>query len=149
VREEHQRLRKLLPALNPFPAQLIKCDWKPTTKEIEKLMGKILHVQAGDWPAIEASGKPVFVDFWAEWCAPCWMLAPTFEKLAEKYGDHIDFAKVNVDELPELANQFAVRSIPTLVLLRDNAVVERLVGVRPYEELARLLERHVAVPVRR
>jgi len=77
------------------------------------------------------------------------MLAPTVEKLAVEYGDYIGFAKVNVDELPELANQFAVRSIPTLVLLRDNAVVERLVGVRPYEELARLLERHVPVPVRK
>ncbi len=112
-------------------------------------MGKILHVQAGDWPAIESSDKPVFVDFWAEWCAPCLVLAPAFERLAETYGDYIDFAKVNVDELPELANQFAVRSIPTLVLLRDSAVVEQLVGARPYQELARLLERHVPVPVRR
>ena len=112
-------------------------------------MGKILHVQAGDWPAIESSAKPVFIDFWAEWCAPCRMLAPAFEKLSEKYGEHIDFAKVNVDELPELAVQFAVRSIPTLVLFRDGAVVEQLVGVRPYEELARLLERHVPVPVRK
>jgi len=112
-------------------------------------MEKILHVQAGDWPAIQSSEKPVLVDFWAEWCAPCRMLAPTFEKLAEKYGDQIEFAKVNVDEVPELANHFAVRSIPTLVLLRDGVVVEQLVGARPYQELARLLERHVTVPVGR
>jgi thioredoxin 1 len=112
-------------------------------------MGNILHVQAGDWPAIESSNKPVFIDFWAEWCAPCRMLAPTFEKLAEEYGEHINFAKVNVDELPELANQFAVLSIPTLVLLRDGTIVEQLVGFRPYQELARLLERHVPVPVRK
>jgi putative thioredoxin len=110
-------------------------------------MEKILHVQAGDWPAIQSSEKPVLVDFWAEWCAPCRMLVPTLEKLAEKYGDQIEFAKVNVDEVPELANHFAVRSIPTLVLLRDGVVVEQLVGARPYQELARLLERHVAVPV--
>ena len=112
-------------------------------------MEKILHVQAGDWPAIQSSEKPVLVDFWAEWCAPCRMLAPTFEKLAEKYGDQIEFAKVNVDEVPELANHLAVRSIPTLVLLRDGVVVEQLVGARPYQELARLLERHVTVPVGR
>jgi thioredoxin 1 len=112
-------------------------------------MEKILHVQAGNWPAIESSEKPVLVDFWAEWCAPCLILAPVFEKLAEEYGDQIEFAKVNVDEVPELANRFAVRSIPTLALLRDGAVVERLVGARPYQELAQLLERYVAVPVRR
>jgi thioredoxin len=112
-------------------------------------MEKILHVQAGDWPAIQSSEKPVLVDFWAEWCSPCRMLVPTFEKLAEKYGDQIEFAKVNVDEVPELANHFAVRSIPTLVLLRDGVVVEQLVGARPYQELARLLERHVTVPVGR
>jgi thioredoxin len=112
-------------------------------------MEKILHVQAGDWPAIQSSEKPVLADFWAEWCSPCRMLAPTFEKLAEKYGDQIEFAKVNVDEVPELANHFAVRSIPTLVLLRDGVVVEQLVGARPYQELARLLERHVTVPVGR
>ena len=94
-------------------------------------MEKILHVQAGDWPAIQSSEKPVLVDFWAEWCSPCRMLAPTFEKLAEKYGDQIEFAKVNVDEVPELANHFAVRSIPTLVLLRDGVVVEQLVAPDP------------------
>lgn len=112
-------------------------------------MEKILHVQAGDWAALEAATKPVFVDFWAEWCAPCRMLAPTFAKLAESFGDQIQFAKVDVDELPELATHFGVRSIPTLVLLRDGAVVEQVLGARPYPELARLLERHIAVPVRR
>ena len=112
-------------------------------------MEKILHVQAGDWPKVQSSEKPVLVDFWAEWCAPCRLLASTFERLVERYGDQVDFAKVDVDELPELANHFAVRSIPTLVLLRDGVIVEQLVGARPYQELARLLERYVAAPVTR
>jgi thioredoxin len=112
-------------------------------------MEKILHVQAGDWATLQASEKPVLVDFWAEWCAPCRILAPTFAKLAETFGDQIQFAKVNVDELPELANHFGVRSIPTLVLLRDGSVVEQVVGARPYHELVRLLERHIAAPVRK
>ncbi len=105
-------------------------------------MEKILHVQQGQWEGIEAGEKPLFVEFWAPWCAPCRMLAPTFEKLAEKYGNDIIFAKVNVDELPELAGKFAIRSIPTLLLLRKGRVIEQLVGSRPYEELARVLERH-------
>jgi len=112
-------------------------------------MANVLQVQASDWRAIETSQKLVLVDFWAEWCAPCRMLTPTVEKLAEVYGNQVDFAKVNVDELPELANQYGVRSIPTLVLLRDGNVVEQLIGARPYQELARLLEQHLAVPVRK
>jgi thioredoxin len=112
-------------------------------------MANVLHVQASDWRAIETSQKLVLVDFWAEWCAPCRMLVPTVEKLAEVYGNQVDFAKVNVDELPELANQYGVRSIPTLVLLRDGNVVGQLIGARPYQELARLLEQYLAVPVRK
>ncbi len=107
-------------------------------------MGDIVHIQQGGWQDIESSTKPVLVDFWAEWCPPCRMLAPTFEKLAANYGDQITFAKVNVDELPEVAGQFGIRSIPTLLLLRDGEVLEELVGARPYQDLARVLDRHLA-----
>jgi thioredoxin 1 len=67
------------------------------------------------------------------------MLAPTFERLAEKYGEHITFAKINVDDMPDIANKFSVRSIPTLVLLQGGNVVERLVGLRSEQELAKVL----------
>jgi thioredoxin 1 len=109
----------------------------------EKEMVEIMHVEPGQWQAVECSVKPVLVDFWAEWCPPCRMLAPTFEKLAANYGHEISFAKVNVDELPEVASQYGIRSIPTLLLLRDGEVVEMLVGARPYQDLARVLERHL------
>jgi thioredoxin 1 len=105
-------------------------------------MDKVLHVQPADWQAIEASTKPVFLDFWANWCGPCKMMLPTFEKLAEQYGDQVTFAKINVDELPDIANRFSVRSIPTFVLLQDGNVVERLVGARSEKELAELLSRY-------
>ena len=103
---------------------------------------KVLHVQTPDWQGIETSAKPVFVDFWADWCGPCKMLAPTFERLAQKHGEQITFVKVNVDEAPEVANKFAVRSIPTLVLLQSGNVVERLVGLRSEQELAQVLGRY-------
>ena len=106
-------------------------------------MGEIKYIQQGDWPEVQSSAKPVLVDFWAEWCAPCRMLAPTFEKLAENYGHEISFAKVNVDELPEVASQYGIRSIPTLLLLREGQVVEELVGARPYQDLARVLDRYL------
>jgi thioredoxin 1 len=110
-------------------------------------MDSVLHVQQGEWQSIEASNKPVLVDFWAEWCAPCRMLGPTFEKLAEKYRNEITFAKVNVDELPDVAGKYSVRSIPTLLLLRQGSVLEQVVGTRSYDELARILDRHLTPTV--
>jgi thioredoxin 1 len=90
------------------------------------------------------SDKPVLVDFWAEWCGPCRAFALTFDKLAEKYGSEISFAKVNVDERQELAERYAVRSIPTILLLQAGNEAERFVGAHSYEELAQVLERHTA-----
>jgi len=107
-------------------------------------MKDILYVRQETWCEVESSSKPVLVDFWAEWCPPCRMLAPTFEKLAENYGDQIIFAKVNVDELPEVAGQYGIRSIPTLLLFCDGEVVKELVGARPYQDLARVLDQHLA-----
>ena len=106
-------------------------------------MGNIRHVQPGDWQDLQSSTKPVLVDFWAEWCAPCRMLAPTFERLAANYSDQVSFAKVNVDEVPEMAIQYGIRSIPTLLLLRDGEVVEEVVGARAYQDLARILDQHL------
>jgi thioredoxin 1 len=104
-------------------------------------MEKVLHVQPADWQGLETSTKPVFLDFWADWCGPCKMLGPTFERLAEKYGEQVTFAKVNVDEMPDVANKFAIRSIPTLILLQGGNVVEKLVGLRSEQELAQVLSR--------
>jgi thioredoxin 1 len=106
-------------------------------------MGNIIQVQHDDWQNIESSTKPVLVDFWAEWCAPCRLLAPTFERLAANYGNEISFAKVNVDEFPDVASRYGIHSIPTLLLLREGKVVEELVGARPYQDLARVLDRYV------
>jgi thioredoxin 1 len=116
---------------------------QPAEGTKETKMENIMHVQPGDWQEVESSAKPVLVDFWAEWCPPCRLLAPTFERLAANYGDEISFAKVNVDELPEVASQYGIRSIPTLLLLRAGEVVEELVGARPYQDLARILDRHL------
>ena len=107
-------------------------------------MGKVLQVQQADWQGIETSAKLVFLDFWADWCGPCKMLMPTFEKLAEKYGEQVTFAKVNVDELPDIANRFSIRSIPTLVLLQGGEVVEKVVGLRSEQELDQVLSRHAS-----
>jgi len=111
-------------------------------------MVRILRVQRNNWPEILSSAKPVLVDFWAGWCGPCRALAPTFEKLAQNYGNEVVFAKLDVDELPELAGQFGIQSIPTLLLFQGGEVVEQIVGLQSYEKLAGLLDRYT-LPVAR
>ncbi|RLD17406.1 MAG: thioredoxin [Caldiserica bacterium] len=86
---------------------------------------------------------PVFVDFWAEWCTPCHMIAPIFEKLSSEYEGKVKFCKVNVDNSPELASRFGILGIPTLILFKDGEEKERLVGVQSEEKLRSVLDKYV------
>ena len=81
------------------------------------------------------SDKPVLVDFWAPWCGPCKMVAPELEAVAEEYEDKAVVVKINVDEQQQLASQYDVMSIPTLLIVKDGKEVNRLVGYRPRKDL--------------
>ena len=93
---------------------------------------------------VEQSPLPVVIDMWAAWCGPCRMLEPVIAELADEMAGRLRFAKLNVDENPATAARFGVRSIPTLLVLKDGREVDRIVGVQPKPELARRLERHAA-----
>jgi len=86
------------------------------------------------------SEKPVLVDFWAEWCPPCRMLAPTLEKLSEEYRDKVKICKLNVDEAPDVANRFGVSSIPTLILFKGGKEAGRQIGALPEETLKKWID---------
>ena len=88
---------------------------------------------------ISEADKPVIVDFWAPWCAPCRMMGPVIEQLAAEYDGKAKVGKVNVDEETGLAQQFQVMSIPTIVLMKNGKVINQLIGVRSKAELESLL----------
>ncbi len=90
------------------------------------------------------SSAPVVVDFWAEWCGPCKMLAPILNELAEDYTGRIKIAKVNIDEHQELASQYGIQSIPTLLVFRQGQVTDQIVGLRSKRELKTKLDQAAA-----
>lgn len=91
------------------------------------------------------SEKPVLVDFWAEWCAPCRMLAPTVEAVAEQYRECASVVKLNVDENPSTAGAYGIKGIPTLILFREGKEVERVVGAISKESISRIIEKYISL----
>jgi len=78
-----------------------------------------------------SSAKPVLVDFWAEWCGPCRMVSPILDEISNEHGDKLTIVKVNVDEEPQLAQQYGITSIPALHVFKDGQVVKQIIGAKP------------------
>jgi len=90
------------------------------------------------------SDIPVLVDFWAEWCAPCKMIAPTLEELTGEYAGKFKLGKVNVDHSTKYAAQFGIRSIPTLMLFKDGKVADQIIGAVPKAHITGMLDKVLA-----
>jgi thioredoxin 1 len=90
------------------------------------------------------SDKPALVDFWADWCGPCRMIAPSVKEIAAEYGDSLKVAKVDVDENPAIPGRYGIVGIPTLMLFKDGQVVERIVGVMPKDRILAQILPHLA-----
>jgi thioredoxin 1 len=96
--------------------------------------------------AVLQSPVPVLVDFWAPWCMPCRMVAPSLERLAREYDGRLVVAKVNTDEYPEWAMKYGVQGIPTMLLVKDGQVVRQQVGAMPYQNLKEMVAQVVGEP---
>lgn len=106
-------------------------------------MGKAIILTDANFEEVINAGKPVLVDFWAEWCGPCKMIGPVVEELANDYDGKAVIAKLNVDENPQTAAKFGVRSIPTLLVFKGGQVVDKQIGAVPKSVLNQKLAAQV------
>lgn len=97
-----------------------------------------------EFEQIISGDKPVILDFYAEWCGPCRALLPVLESASNDYGEDIVIAKINVDENPELAAKFSVRSIPAVFLMKNNTVVDKFTGVQSRPEIDKRIDNLIA-----
>jgi thioredoxin 1 len=114
----------------------------PTSDPTEKYVSaNILHIDDADFDEkVLNSGTPVLVDFWAEWCGPCKMIAPILDEIAGEYADKLTVAKVNIDNNPGTPQRYGVRGIPTLMIFKDGEVQATKVGAVAKSQLAAFID---------
>jgi thioredoxin 1 len=113
-------------------------------EEFDPMAGAAVPVTDSNFQSeVLSSEQPVLVDFWATWCGPCRMVAPIVEEIAGEQNGKLKVAKVDVDQNPQVAQQFGVMSIPTLIVFKGGEAVERLVGYMPKAKLMQAIQPHL------
>jgi thioredoxin 1 len=124
---------------NPEPETTITNHTEQERKEVLTVGATKTVTDATFEADVLKSDKPVVVDYWAEWCGPCRMVAPVLEEIATEHADKIDVVKLNVDENPVISQKYRIMNIPTLGVFKDGEVVKEIVGARPKSALLREL----------
>ncbi|ABQ98008.1 TPA: thioredoxin [Haemophilus influenzae] len=107
-------------------------------------MSEVLHINDADFESVVVNSDiPVLLDFWAPWCGPCKMIAPVLDELAPEFSGKVKIVKMNVDDNQATPAQFGVRSIPTLLLIKNGQVVATQVGALPKTQLANFINQHI------
>ena len=107
-------------------------------------MSEVLHINDADFESVVVNSDiPVLLDFWAPWCGPCKMIAPVLDELAPEFAGKVKIVKMNVDDNQATRAQFGVRSIPTLLLIKNGQVVATQVGALPKTQLANFINQHI------
>ena len=107
-------------------------------------MSQAAEVTDAQWEnAVLQSDTPVFVDFWAEWCAPCRAMGPYVDKLAADYKGRLKVFKINTQDNTEVPSRYGITAIPTFLLIKDGEVVKQMVGSQPYDALKKVVEAHL------
>ncbi|MGC8998521.1 MAG: thioredoxin [Candidatus Bathyarchaeia archaeon] len=110
-------------------------------REKKNLSGQVIHITDSNFNEVVGKNQLVLIDFFADWCVPCRMMAPVIEELAREYAGKVLFGKLNVDENPATADRFQVFSIPTLVIMKAGEEVDRIVGFVPKSQVEARLKR--------
>lgn len=131
-------------AKNRVPAEKLSEGLQPVCGQCKSALTVSAHpivvTDANFAEEVERSPLPVLLDMWAPWCGPCRMIAPTIEQLAGELSGRVKVAKLNTDENPMTGSRFNVRSIPTLLVLKDGQEIDRLVGAMPKQEILRRIQ---------
>ena len=140
-----QYTRYKLTIVQQFGMEIVSSKTE-ATKILEEPMPKPFPVTDADFQEkVINSSNPVLVDFWADWCTPCKMIAPIVDELAEELDGQVEFAKVDVDSNPETAISYGIRSIPALIVFKDGKPVEQIIGAVPKGQIRKKLDEVLGV----